>query len=514
MSDHIVLRSPYPDVQIPASTIPGEVLRHAGAWGSKPALIDAATGECVSYAQLGSSVHGVAAGLHARGVGPGAVVGLISHNQPSLAIALLGVLLTGGAVTPLSPLLTPGEIAGILRASGASMLITAEPVAVNAREAANEVGVPVLSLGSGPGPAAFAELEGVTGWSPPVIDPGVSLAILPFSSGTTGHPKGVMLTHRNIVANLAQLSAVQGIAADEVFCAFLPMFHIYGLTVILFGGLRAGVTLVTMPRFELTTMLGIVQDFRVTRLHVAPPIVLELAQAPEVDHYDLSSLRSISSGAAPLDDALSERAGSRIGCRIGQGYGLTETSPGISYVPHDDVDRIPLGTVGRLLPNTEVRLVDPASGADSAERGELWVRGPQVMRGYLSEADTAAAFEGDWFRTGDLATVDDGGVFRIVGRLKELIKFNGYQVAPAELESLLVSHPSVADAAVVGVADLRAGEIPKAFVVAKRPVEGQELMDWLADQVAPYKKVRELEFVERIPRSPTGKILRRLLVGG
>jgi acyl-CoA synthetase (AMP-forming)/AMP-acid ligase II len=219
-------------------------------------------------------------------------------------------------------------------------------------------------------------------------------------------------------------------------------------------------------------------------------------------------------GAAPINVPVAERAEKRLGCPIRQGYGMTEASPGTHLTPYHLLSGIPLGSVGSLAPCTEARIVDPVDGVDvePGRTGELWVRGPQVMAGYLGNPQaTAETVVDGWLRTGDLARVDSDGIFWIVDRLKELIKYKGYQVAPAELESLLLTHPDVADVAVVGVPHGGGGEAPKAFVVARRAVDGEELMAWVADRVAPYKKVREVEFVEAIPKSASGKVLRRLL---
>jgi acyl-CoA synthetase (AMP-forming)/AMP-acid ligase II len=283
--------------------------------------------------------------------------------------------------------------------------------------------------------------------------------------------------------------------------------------VILFMGLLRGVTIVTFPRFELTSFLATVQERRVRRLHVVPPIVLALANDPVVDNYDLSSVWLVSSGAAPLDSSISRRVTERLGCLIGQGYGMTEASPGITYVPDAEAGTIPAGTVGRLLSSTEARLVDPSTQTDASWEGELWVRGPQVMLGYLgAEEGAASGLLNGWLPTGDLATVDEEGIYRIVGRLKELIKYNGYQVAPAELEALLLEHSAVIDAAVVGVPDPAAGENPTAVVVTNHPVEVDELLEWVNSRVSPYKKIRALHEVAAIPKTASGKILRRAIL--
>ena len=338
--------------------------------------------------------------------------------------------------------------------------------------------------------------------------------MLPFSSGTTGAPKGVMLTHRNLVANLAQTRAGWKITRDDVLAAVLPFFHAYGFTIILNSGLLAGATVVTLPRFELDSYLRALAQHRVTRVYFAPPMVLALATAPDLGDHDLSALRYALCGAAPLDTGLSERAQKRLGCLIRQGYGMTEASPGTHQVFDEEFAATPPGCVGRLSAGTEARLVVPGTDEDvrPGEPGELLVRGPQVMAGYLNDpAATATTITGGWLHTGDLARVDGSGLFWIVDRLKEVIKYKGYQVAPAELEAVLLTHPLVADAAVIGVPHPEGGEAPKAFVVTAQPLEASELMDFVADRVAPYKKVRSVEFVDQIPRSPSGKVLRRVL---
>jgi acyl-CoA synthetase (AMP-forming)/AMP-acid ligase II len=288
----------------------------------------------------------------------------------------------------------------------------------------------------------------------------------------------------------------------------------YGLTTILNAGLLAGAKIVTLPRFDLRGFLAAVQDHRITRIHLAPPMVLTLAQAPEVDEYDLSSIRIAACGAAPMDAELAARVEARVGCILRQGYGMTEASPGTHLVADEHLLTTPAGTVGRLMPGTEARLVDPATGADVAldEQGELLIRGPQVMAGYLDNAEaTRQAISDGWLHTGDIARVDRDGNFTLVDRLKEMIKYKGYQVAPAELEAVLLGHPQILDAAVVGVPDQAAGEVPKAFIVCRDAVDGKDIEAWVAERVAPYKRIRAVEFIDAIPKSPAGKILRREL---
>ena len=324
-----------------------------------------------------------------------------------------------------------------------------------------------------------------------------------------------MLTHRNLVANILQTDGAGHLRdGEDTLICFLPFFHIYGLVVTLLLGLRSGATLVVMPRFELEPYLDLVERHRATMLHVVPPIVLALAKSPAASGRDFSSVRKMFSGAAPLGAGVIGQCTARVGCVLQQGYGLTETSPA-SHATTEDPATIKAGSIGRPVAGTECRVVDPATGGDvgPGQDGEIWVRGPQVMLGYLNCPDaTRATVDAEgWLRTGDIGHADADGDFFIVDRLKELIKYKGMQIAPAELEALLLSHPAVADAAVVPQKDEEAGEIPRAFVVLKAPATAGELMAFVAERVTPYKKIRRLDFIDAIPKSPSGKILRRLL---
>jgi acyl-CoA synthetase (AMP-forming)/AMP-acid ligase II len=348
------------------------------------------------------------------------------------------------------------------------------------------------------------------------VDPRRDLAVLPYSSGTTGLPKGVMLTHYNLVANILQSSCVMtALDEDSTMLGVLPFFHIYGLVVIMNLGLYRGATIVTMPRFELEACLEAIQKYRITYANVVPPMVLALAKHPAVDKYDLSSLRGVFSGAAPLGENVAAAAGARLGCPVIQGYGLTETSP-VTHVTRVDSERIRVGGIGPPIPNTEAKILDVSTGAElgPGQEGEICVRGPQVMRGYLNRPEATAAMidpEG-WLHTGDVGYVDEEGCFFVVDRVKELIKYKGMQIAPAELEAVLLAHPAVADAAVIPVPNEEAGEMPKAFVVLRGEATAEQIMAFVAERVAPYKKIRCLEIADQIPKSPSGKILRRVLV--
>ena len=347
------------------------------------------------------------------------------------------------------------------------------------------------------------------------IDPAEDVAVLPYSSGTTGAAKGVMLTHRNIATNISQAEVMITVAEDERIIAILPFFHIYGLSVLMNLPLRLGATVVVLPKFDLQQFLTTLDEQKITRAFVAPPVVLALAKHPAVDSVDLSALKYVTSAAAPLDGELAEACAKRLGLpAILQAYGMTELSPGTHAVPQDDPNPPP-GAVGKLFPSTEMRLVG-ADGNDvgDEETGEIWIRGPQVMKGYLGrQAETDATIDPDgWLHTGDIGRVDERGYLYVVDRVKELIKYHGYQVPPAELEAVLLTDDRIADAAVIGV-DADGNEVPKAFVVPMPGVELTEadVMEYVAERVAPYKKVRQVEFIEAVPKAASGKILRREL---
>jgi acyl-CoA synthetase (AMP-forming)/AMP-acid ligase II len=485
----VIYRSALPDIEIPDVTLTEHVIGGAAARGDRPAFIDGPSGRVTSYAEVAARVDAVAAALQGRGIERGDVVALVGPNSAEWGIAYHAILRAGAVVTPINPLLTDEEAGKQITDSGAKLVIDDPASTVAAAE---------------PG-ATPAEVR---------VDPG-DLAALPYSSGTTGLMKGVMLTHRNLVANIEQAWTSMPIAGDDTLVGVLPFFHSYGQTVVLNLGLAKGATIVTMPRFDLDGLLGILERHRVTWLHIAPPVVLAFATAPQVEGHDTSALKMVISGAAPLDEELARRAEERIGAPIRQGYGMTELSPVSHKSRLADVAETPPGSVGPLIPNTEARLVDPATLEDvpEGEEGEIWIRGPQVMRGYLNnpKATEETLMEDGWLRTGDIGRVDERGYFYIVDRLKELIKYKGYQVAPAELEAVLVSHPKVRDAGVIGVPMEDGGEAPKACVVCDDGLDTEELVAYVAERVAPYKKIREIERVPEIPKSASGKILRRQL---
>jgi acyl-CoA synthetase (AMP-forming)/AMP-acid ligase II len=377
----------------------------------------------------------------------------------------------------------------------------------------------IFVLGEAEGATPFASLL-EHGDQPPrvAIDPKKDLVALPYSSGTTGLPKGVMLSHYNLVAELCMADGRPDLvfpSEHDTLLAFLPYFHIYGIVMFLSYGLRHGATIVNMPRFDLEQFLEQVQRYGVSYLHLVPPIVIALSKHPIVNKYDLSKAKWALSAAAPLGGPAADAFTRRLGTQLIQAYGMTEVS-GATHVGSCLPDHIKPTSGGTLLPNAECLVVDTTTGDAAArgEQGEIWVRGPLVMQGYLGRPDaTAATIDAEgWLHTGDVGYVDEDGDVFIVDRVKELIKYKGLQVAPAELEAILLGHPSVADAAVIPSPDEEAGEVPKAFVVLKTPTPPEEIMAFVAGRVAPHKKIRLLETIDAIPKSATGKILRRVLI--
>ncbi|MGW0039129.1 AMP-binding protein [Gordonia sp. NPDC003376] len=517
-------RSPYPDVGIPDVSVYDFLFGGIGPSElDTTALIDGPSGRETSYRELIAQIDTIAAALAQRGLAVGDVVGLHAPNIPAFAAVFHGVLRAGGVVTTINALYTAADIAKQLEDSHAAFLVTVSALAPQAAVAAEQVGIPadrVIVLDGAAGHPSLRDLLVHEGPAPVVaIDPATQIAVLPYSSGTTGRPKGVMLTHRNLVANVCQIRPAMGLTADDRLLAVLPFFHIYGMTVLLNAALAHRAALVTMPRFDLAEFLRIVETFRCTYVFVAPPIAVALAKHPSVEGADLSSVHTIFSGAAPLDADLGAAVAARLGCRVRQGYGMSEMSP-VSHVIPFDRDDIALGSVGVTVANMECRLVDPETGAEVeipadgvSAPGELWCKGPNIMAGYLQNpTGTAEILDAEgYLHTGDIAVVDAAGVVTIVDRMKELIKYKGYQVPPAELEAVLLTHPAIADAAVIGVRDDTGEEVPKAFVVTQpdRHLGADEVMSFVAERVSPHKKVRLVEFIDTVPKSAAGKILRK-----
>jgi acyl-CoA synthetase (AMP-forming)/AMP-acid ligase II len=510
----IIHPSKLPAIDIPDTSITEFTMRQVDVVPDRPALIDGATGRVVTFRELKDSIHSLAGRLAAHGFEPGDTLGLVAPNGPEYAIIFHAVAVAGGTITTVNPAYGAEEIRFQLQDAGASLLITLGALMGIVEEAIEGTDVrEIITIDGVEGSTPLDDLMG-DAMEQVAIDPHEQVVVLPYSSGTTGLPKGVMLTHHNLVANLAQCDSMLQYEEGDSGLAVLPFFHIYGMQVLMNGMLSNGVTVVTLPRFDLLQALDLVQKHGITHFFAVPPMILALAKQPVIDNYDLSSLKFVLSGAAPLGAELAEAAASRIDCEVVQAYGMTELSPASHITPAGGYRA---GSVGLTVPNVECRIIDPDTGEDQdvGGEGELWVRGPMVMKGYLNNPEaTAETIDTDgWLHTGDVATTDAEGHFYIVDRVKELIKFKGFQVPPAELEAILINHPAVGDVAVIGVPDEEAGELPKAFVVLKPGTEAnaEELMAHVAEHVAKYKQIRMVEFTDEIPKSPSGKILRRLL---
>ncbi|CAK9779667.1 acetyl-CoA synthetase-like protein [Cutaneotrichosporon oleaginosum] len=500
---------------------------------SLPAFIDGIDGREISRAELEDEALRLASGLRALGMQRGDTACIWGLNSLEWVRAAYGCLAAGIAVTPANFAYEPTELAHQLNNSGAKFIFVAPDLVDKfnrtrplLERAFPDTHVVLLStLENKPFPTryrAVAELFGARGKAEKFAGAQTDATTwMCYSSGTTGLPKGVETTHWNLTSQLQACAvACEPLGPGDKMIAYLPLSHIYGTTNALFQPLSVGAAAVILPRFEETNALRAIEKYRVKHGLIVPPIVITLYNSPNLDKYDLSCLRSVCSAAAPLGPDLIAAFEKRLpSVRVTQCYGLSETSPLITALTRAEVDAAPPGSIGRLLPTFEARIVD-ADGHDvpPGERGELWVRSPSVMKGYhRNAAATAATMAGDYFKTGDVVVRSPDGYFRVVDRVKELIKYKGFQVPPAELEALLLTHPRIADAAVVGVYDAsQATELPTAYVTVREAVDAaafdQEIQEWVAARVARHKRLGGGVFViDQIPKSAAGKLLRRQL---
>jgi 4-coumarate--CoA ligase len=513
-----IQRSPFAGVESPVDlTITELVFRGLRDRPDETVLTCGLTGERLTAAQTIETVQRLAGGFLARGLGPGHVIALMAPNMPHYATVFHGSAWSGSTLTTINPTYTPDELRHQLNDSGAELLVTIPAFLATAQAGAAGTRVrEIVVIGEAEGATPLTAVMGDPLTSEIAVDTARHVVVLPYSSGTTGLPKGVMLSHRNLVANVLQCSGPISIERGETTLAVLPFFHIYAMQVLMNLYLAKGASIVTLPRFDLEAALRLIAEHRVRRFIVVPPVVLALAKHPLVAQHDLSSITHVMSAAAPLGAELQQACAARLGCEVVQGYGMTELSP-VSHVVPDGTSRP--GAVGVCVADTECRITSPETGqpVPQGTEGEVTVRGPQVMLGYLNNPEaTARTIDADgWLHTGDLGYIDEAGFLHIVDRVKELIKVKGFQVAPAELEALIVTRPGVADVAVVGAPDDEAGEVPVAFVVRSPggEVTEDEIKAFVAEHLARYKHLGRVVFVEAIPKSPSGKILRRVLRG-
>lgn len=525
-------QSPFQPVSIPTdASLFDFVFRNAAKFGNKTAFTDGLTDKAISFLELQMAVTRTAAGLQQLGLKKGDVVAVWSPNSVEFVVAFHAIIAAGGTITTLNPAYTAPEVAHQIETAGAKWMMvdsTRLPKVADAQKTYKLQEVFVFGDEVVDGCRTVASLQSDAPLTKVPLNSKEDVVAIPFSSGTTGLPKGVMLTHYNIIANLCQIEPeeVLGMTASDTLLAVLPFFHIYGMTVIMNLALVKGATCVVLPAFSPEAYLKCLKKHDVTVAHVAPPLVQFLAKSPVVsDYLPLPKLRQLFSGAAPLGEALSSEVKQRLGgtLEVSQGYGMTEMSP-VSHA--DSSTGSSLGSIGYLMPNMDCKIVDPETGKQQpvgtrADAGELWLRGPNIMKGYHNnvEATKECIDEEGYLHTGDIVYVDNKGCYYVVDRLKELIKVKGFQVAPAELEALLVKHPQVADAAVIGVPAEKYGgregdgEVPKAFVI-RRPnatLTQEELADWISPQITAYKRISKsaIAFVESVPKSASGKILRK-----
>ncbi|VAI44589.1 unnamed protein product [Triticum turgidum subsp. durum] len=444
----VVFRSRLPDIEIPnEQTLQSYCFAKMAEVGSRPCIIDGQTGASYTYAEVESLSRKAAAGLRRMGVGKGDVVMNLLRNCPEFAFSFLGAARLGAATTTANPF---------------------------------------------------------------------------YSSGTTGLPKGVMLTHRSLITSVAQ--QVDGenpnlyFSKEDVLLCLLPLFHIYSLNSVLLAGLRAGSAMVIMRKFDIGALVELVRAHGITIAPFVPPIVVEIAKSPQVTAGDLASIRMVMSGAAPMGKDLQDAFMAKIpNAVLGQGYGMTEAGPVLAMCLAfaKEPFKVKSGSCGTVVRNAGLKIVDPDTGASLGRNqpGEICIRGEQIMKGYLNDPEsTKNTIDKDgWLHTGDIGLVDDDDEIFIVDRLKEIIKYKGFQVAPAELEALLITHPEIKDAAVVSLKDDLAGEVPVAFVMR---IEGSEITEddikkFVAKEVVFYKRIHKVFFTDSIPKNPSGKILRK-----
>jgi long-chain acyl-CoA synthetase len=479
--------------------------------------------QSITFAAFDRESNRLANGLAALGLASGDRMALYLPNCPQYELAFYAASKLGAVSSPMNPSYREREITYQVNDSGASVMVTHASL------------WPVVDacLSKLPGLARVVVVDGdagshdgiAVGWDE-VVDSGstdapavkvhqAQLVALPYSSGTTGLPKGVMLTHRTLVCNQLQYLHASGIEAEDAFPLFLPLSHIYGV-MLMNAALGAGAHQILMERFDLETLIGVIQKHQATVLHLVPPVLLALANAPGLEPSQFRSVRYALSAAAPLAPDVARRVEQRLGLRVIQAYGLTETGPASHHSPLEP-DRMKLDSVGVIMADTEQRVVDLETGETvlgPGETGEIIIRGPQLMQGYWNAPEeTARALRNGWLHTGDIGSIDAEGYTYVVDRKKEMIKCRAFSIAPAELEAALLEHPDIVDCGVVGVPDADAGEVPNAFVVARKGCTLGEaaLSDYFSTRLAGYKMIRKWHLTDAIPRTPSGKILRRML---
>uniref|UniRef100_A0A1J3EP05 4-coumarate--CoA ligase-like 5 n=1 Tax=Noccaea caerulescens TaxID=107243 RepID=A0A1J3EP05_NOCCA len=495
------------------------------------AFVDAATGNNLTFSELWRAVESVADCLSEMGIRKGHVVLLLSPNSILFPVVCLSVMSLGAVITTTNPLNTPGEIAKQIKNSNPVLAFTTSQLLPKIVAASGSKKLPIVlmdeervdSVGEMRRLVEMMKKEPSGARVMERVDQDDTATLL-YSSGTTGMSKGVISSHRNLIAMVQTIvnrfGSDDGSQGEQRFICTVPMYHIYGLAAFATGLLAYGSTIVVLSKFEMHEMMSAIGKYQATFLPLVPPILVALINGADQikAKYDLSSLHTVLCGGAPLSKEVTEGFAEKYPTvKILQGYGLTE-STGIGASTDTIEESRRYGTAGKLSASMEGRIVDPVTGQvlGPNQTGELWLKGPSIMKGYFSneEATSSTLDSEGWLRTGDLCYIDGDGFIFVVDRLKELIKYKGYQVPPAELEALLYTHPEIVDAAVIPYPDREVGQFPMAYVVRKTGsfLSEKSIMEFVSKQVAPYKRIRKVAFVSSIPKNPSGKILRKDLI--